>query len=202
MNTRHLKTVAAAAAVMGLAFTAGCSGDNDQVATSTAGTVTSTPTPFTTPLTPEEQAIADAEEAVREYFRVWNEAHKDTTWSDINRLESVATDTALSDFHLSLNSMDDQKAHQVGDLKVDWIELAPEGVGLTDNQTISPPEVPSVELRVCYDVSEVDVVTDDGASIVQPGRMDRVVLHASVYNYEYPDGPWRVGSAKMTEETC
>lgn len=161
----------------------------------------STPSPSVS-LSSEDQAQADAEEAVQEYFRVWNKAQQDPVGYDWDRLKTVATDTALSDLQSSLASSIDQNAHAVGDLKVEWIKVAPNGVDLTDNQTITPPDVPHVQLRVCYDVSAVDVVTNDGTSVVQPGRKDRAVLQVGVSNYEYPQGSWRVAWTQQTEETC
>jgi len=205
MSTKHLRALAVASACAVLAVTAGCTSTKHPVGTAAPAVhvVTGTPAPTPSELSPEDQAQADAEEAVREYFRVSNETrHDPEKFLDWQEVETVATDTALSDLEQSLVSLWQQGAHQVGDLKVEWIQLAPDGVDLTDNQTITPPDVPNVQFRVCYDVSQVDSVTSDGKSVTQPGRKDRAVFQIGVTNYQYPSGPWLVGWVQQTEETC
>jgi len=203
MSTKHLRALAVALACAVLAVTAGCSSEHPVgTAAPAVHVVTGTPTPTPSELSPEDQAQADAEEAVREYFRVQNEAQQDPSRSNWDNLPTVAIGSALSDLERSMVGLDEQGAHQVGDIKIEWIQLAPQGVDLTDNQTVTPPDVPIVQLRVCYDVSQVDSVTGDGKSITQPGRKDRAVLQVGVTDYNYPSGPWLVEWTQQTEETC
>ncbi|MDP3893636.1 hypothetical protein [Nocardioides sp.] len=68
-----------------------------------------------------------------------------------------------------------------------------------------PPVVPVVEVDVCADVSDVDVLDAEGNSVIAAERLDQVVLRIRAANYEWPEDPnngWRVLSLQNTEEAC
>ncbi|GAA4721959.1 hypothetical protein APR04_001427 [Promicromonospora umidemergens] len=156
--------------------------------TSTSAAQSASPSP-TVP-SPEEKAITKAETAVRKYFRVMEVSLRDPKNFNVEDFKKVAITTALSDLRNGVNSHAYQGVHQVGGIKVESIK-DPE-VSLTNRPNEVPPEIPNVIFTVCYDLSDVDVVTEDGTSIVTDARPDRVALQVGVANYEYPKGPWLV----------
>ncbi|WP_239455642.1 hypothetical protein [Nocardioides gilvus] len=75
-----------------------------------------------------------------------------------------------------------------------------------DNSDPAAGKVPTVVIDVCWDVSDVDVIDRDGASVVSPGRPDTGWTRYSVANYDYtddPNGGWRVATGQdLKEEPC
>ena len=67
--------------------------------------------------------------------------------------------------------------HQTGETKV--VELKVQSVNL-DNSDPKAGKVPTVQIDVCFDVSDVDVVDADGKSVVSPDRPDTGWIRFSV----------------------
>jgi hypothetical protein len=56
-----------------------------------------------------------------------------------------------------------------------------------------------VQVDVCWDVSDVDVIDATGKSVVSPGRPDTGWTRLTVANYRYsadPRGGWRVATGQ------
>jgi hypothetical protein len=68
----------------------------------------------------------------------------------------------------------------------------------------SPPDVPTVQLDVCIDVSKLNVVDKDGKSAIPADRKPRQLWRVGVSNYEYPKADaWRVAYTDTKgDKTC
>ena len=61
---------------------------------------------------------------------------------------------------------------------------------------------PTVQVDVCYNLTDVDVVDEDGESIVNPDRPETGWIRYFVSNYKWetdPSGAWRVATSKSLE---
>ena len=116
------------------------------------------PTPTKT-LTPEEQDLRSAEEAITEYWRVIDEAASDPTQS-LNVLATVARSQALAQWQTTLGGYRSKSWVQRGSSTVEDAKATTEdGEGFT--------------VTACRDVSAVDVIDDSGNSVVRSDRPDR-----------------------------
>ncbi len=92
-----------------------------------------------------------------------------------------------------------QGLHQVGETKI--AELDVQSVNL-DNSDAKAGKVPTVQIDLCFDVSDVDVVDANGKSVISPDRPDTGWIQFLVSNYQWdtdPDGGWRVASSQDIE---
>lgn len=201
------KTMAAASSVVLAAAVAvtlvACTSDDPDPSTTTSSSTASTsasPSPSPTAVTPEEEAIEDAEEALRLYYQTADASIQDPVNFNAAEFEGVAYGTALTDLQERFYGVKEQGLRQTGVVTLETVENTV--VDLTNDQTVSPPMVPIVEFKVCYDVSALNVVDADGKSVVSPDRKPRGVDRVGVVNYEYPDGAWRVLFIEHLEETC
>ena len=116
-------------------------------------------------------------------------------------LKTVAISTELTAQQTLFKRERDQGLRQTGETKV--VELHVEAVNL-DNSDPRAGKVPTVQIDVCFDVSDVDVLDADGKSVVSPDRPDTGWIRYSVANYQWdtdPDGAWRVASSQDLERT-
>ena len=68
-----------------------------------------------------------------------------------------------------------------------------------DNSDPQAGTVPTVQIDLCFDVSDVDVVDSEGTSVTNPDRPDTGWIQFLVSNYDYvadPETGWRVASSK------
>ena len=172
---------------------------NDPTATST----TTSPTPTATETTPPSQsevASQAAEAKVRKYYAVRDQLRTDPT-APLRLLRSVAISVEL-DAQRRLFKNERRQGHiQTGQTRI--ADLVVQSVDL-DNSDPEAGRVPTVQVDVCYDVSDVDVVDEDGKSIVNPDRPETGWIRYFVSNYEWasdPNGAWRVASSKSLEQT-
>ena len=138
-----------------------------------AGTTatSATPTPTKT-LTPEQQDLRSAEEAITEYWRVLDEAASDPTQS-LNVLATVARSQALAQWQTTLANDRAQGLTQKGISTVRDAEAATK-----DGKTFT--------VSACLDVSAVDVVDATGKSVV---RSDRPATQSYAYKVQKaPEG--------------
>lgn len=203
--TRIAARAVSAAAVVTLGLSLGaCSGGAEPAAEPTVSeSVSASPTasPSPTELSPEEEAIALAEPAVRKYFQVADASLQDPATFNPEDYEDVAISSALLELQNLRYSTEAQDLHQVGGTELESIENPK--VDLTFKPKQTPPRIPNVEFTVCYDVSGLDTVKENGESIVTSARKDRGVARIGVTNYEYPDGPWLVAFVEYKEDqTC
>jgi len=198
-HTQHL-TCIAAIAVAALALSAcnstGDPGSNTATAATTSAPATtdvsptaSTPTPTKSP---EDEAIAAAEKMIPLYFQVGDSSIAAPDKFDREELKKVAISTALDDMQNLMSAFQNQQFKASGSTEVESITNP--RVDLKLDLKKSPPDVPTVQLDVCIDVSKLNVVDKDGKSIVPPSRKAHVPVNVSVLNYKYPDpAQWRVG---------
>ena len=160
------KIFAVMAAVACAVALAGCNAEDTppspgptSPAPSAGTTATSvTPTPTKT-LTPEQQDLRSAEEAITEYWRVIDEAASSPTQS-LNVLATVARSQALAQWQTTLGGYRSKSWVQRGSSTVEDAKATTEdGEGFT--------------VTACRDVSAVDVIDDSGTSVVRSDRPDR-----------------------------
>lgn len=137
---------------------------------------------------------------VRSYYVVRNKLRQDLK-QPLSLLKSVAISTELAAQQRLFKKERRQDLHQIGETRVAEIEV--QSVNL-DNSDPNAGKVPTVQIDVCFDVSDVDVVGADGKSVVPSDRVDTGWIRYSVSNYEWrtnPGGAWRVASSQDIERT-
>jgi hypothetical protein len=186
--------VAVALVAVVITLTGGHSGDGS-----------ATPKPSVSPspskiLTAEEKAAEQAKQAALRYYRVMNQLGTDPR-ADEDIVKTVAISSGLIDAYNKIDFNRSRHQRQIGALRVASMKVT--SIDLTFKPRSTPPEIPVVELDVCYDVSKVDVVDETGKSVVQPTRKDRAISHLGVANYDWPrpDG-WKVAYSEVKGEPC
>jgi len=204
MNHRlGLKSWATGALV--LAAVSACADGNSQPVDPTASPTVANPTPpapttSPSPTSPSGTAASNATRTLRDYFRTIDELAR-TRGADLNALDAVTTSTELTAEKKFLRDQGRRGQRQVGDTRLAALKV--QSVDL-DNSDPSAGTVPTVIIDVCWDVSEVDVLREDGKSIVSPNRPDTGWTRYTVANYKYaadPSGGWRVASGQDLEQT-
>ncbi len=197
-RARGVQSVATAVLTVA-ALTSCASNGNDPTAspTPTPGSpAPSTATP--TPSSDSEVASEAASVVLRKYYDVRNQLRKDPARPP-KLLETVAISTELAAQQNLFKKERKQGLHQVGTTKVAQLEV--QSVNL-DNSDPKAGKVPTVQIDLCFDVSNVDVVDADGKSVISPDRPDTGWIQFLVSNYEWdsdPDGGWRVASSQDIE---
>jgi hypothetical protein len=201
-NARRFSLLATATAVaiaMG-----GCASDgNDPEATPTPTSSSSSPATTTSPTPQSESEIASeaASGVLRQYYDVRNELRQDPSTS-LSRLDDVAISTELAAQKNLFTKERKQGLHQTGETKV--VKLDVKSVNL-DNSDPKAGKVPTVQIDLCFDVSDVDVVDKNGKSVISPDRPDTGWIQFLVSNYKWetdPDGGWRVASSQDIERAA
>lgn len=196
----------AAAVVVGLLAASGCTGgDIDSTSPPSATTTVNEPVPSPSqsphsspsPTTESELAAANAEALAREYYRVTDVVAKDPT--DLEPLESVATSAELIRLQNTFGPWAEDGWHQTGSVQV--IDLTIQSVSL-DDPDAEAGAGPTVQIDVCYDVTDVDVVDAAGESQVEADRSDRAWERLWVSNPDYSDdrtAGWLVADRETLE---
>lgn len=175
MTSTH-RALATSLALASALICAGCTQPSATPAESTTTTATSTPplAKTTTPpaLTPEQQDQKDAEQAVTNLIGVVNTVgtNPDET---LDQLATVARGKSLDFWRDSRFRQRVLKRNQVGEMSV-----------VTSPATVAADN--TFQVPACLDVSQVDVVDENGKSIVLPDRVPK-----SAYTYtvdKTPDG--------------
>ena len=185
-----------------LTLTAACGGSSDAAEPRTSIGTDATLPPFQLPsdepqpLTAEEQAIADVEQAVREYYEVDFDVQSDPT-ADPARLEDVAAGEGLAATLVNLNFERDRGSRISGSQSIPRISVT--DVDLSSER----PGGPLVAVETCRDVSDVQVLNQAGESLVEPDRPDVVLERLTLNNAAYPDPEgWKVTAYESRLETC
>lgn len=195
----------AALVALGLVL-AGCTGGG---AAPTSSATAAPPLPPGSPVTvepppeptPEEEAAFRAEEVMRAYQRVRVQCLGDPLNAPITCFDAVATATELNASRNTLSGAQTMQTTMSGAVEVVSVEVV--SVALAIDLSVSPPTVPEVVLRICQDVSGIEIVDSAGQSIVPADRLDRQLVDYSVLNYSYPDpAGWLVGQVTGTGTTC
>ncbi|MFO6453414.1 MULTISPECIES: hypothetical protein [unclassified Aeromicrobium] len=198
MTIAQRMRILATAALLFVALAA-CSDDNGDPATSDS-TSTTSPSSATTPPTESQQAASVAEAKLREYFAVRNRLRQDPSQS-FGALKRIAVSTELTAQQRLFEKARRDRVHQTGETRI--AELKVRNINL-DNSDPQAGKVPVVQIDVCYDVSDVDLVNEDGQSVVSADRPETGWIRYTVANYEWesdPDGAWRVASGQDIERT-
>ena len=161
MRLRMFAIIAAVACAVALA---GCNAEDappspgpTSPALTSSGTTPTGPTPTPTKaLTPEEQDLRSAEEAITEYWRVLDEAASSPTQS-LNVLATVARSQALAQWQTTLTA-DRGKG------------LTQQGLSVVRDAEAATKDGKTYTVIACLDVSAVDVVDADGKSVVRSDR--------------------------------
>ena len=172
----------AALASVVLIFLATACSPGEEVSTQPTRSPTIEPRPVTSPPvepSAEETASQAAEQAVADYYRV-TDALLGQGQLPIEQAAEVATGAELDAVRQLLQQRRGDGRRQTGSVVVEALDVT--GLGLT------PPA--SADVRVCLDVSGVDVVDTAGASVVLPDRHPRTVIDLGLL--EQPDVGWVV----------
>ncbi|MFC4629422.1 hypothetical protein ACFO6V_14350 [Promicromonospora alba] len=190
-----------AVAVVALGLSLGACSGGSAPAAAPSESVSATASPSPTELSPEEEAIAQAEPLVSQYFQMKDEAMQDPAAFRHQQFEKVAIGTAQNDLKRFHGAAGEQGLHQTGVTEI--VSLDVDKVDLTFNPKVTPPEIPYVDFNVCYDVTNLDTVDEAGDSIIPADRKDRGVIRVGVANYDYPDGPWLVAYTEyLKDKSC
>ena len=190
-----------ATAVLALTVTVACTpSDAEPTSPPTSGPPTATKsatpaaTPSPTPTTDAERAAERAEALIREYYATTDAIGTDPA-ADLAQLGNIAISKDLAALEALYADWRANGWVQHGELRV----LAVDTVSVNlDNSDPTVGRVPSVEIEVCYDVTDVDVVDGTGASVVTDDRPDRLWVRHVVANYSWdtePETAWRVASS-------
>jgi hypothetical protein len=179
--------VVAAAVVGGLVA---CQGNPSATPETTPTASQTTSSPSASPSAdPEAEAVEAAENAMRDYYRVTGLSRQNPEDFNVEDLKKVAITSALIDAQSLHTTYLTTGTRTIGDVKVEVVKV--HDVDLTNRPKAKPqPVVPEVQLMVCVDATDVNVVDKDGKSLNKPGRQTRNLFRVGVVNYEYPDGPW------------
>lgn len=190
-HRRHAVVAIAAAALLLAPTLTACNPPSDEpTPTPTTTSATTTPTATATALTPEEQAVEDAEKAVTAYYEMTDALFADPM-RPIDDVNAVATGQELDLLQRMIQRQRAQGQVQVGKVAVN--DFRSESVDLT-------ADPPTVRARVCLDVSGANVVDASGASVVTPGRVPQTTI--GLVLVQQSDKVWRVDSTDSKGEPC
>lgn len=194
MTIRRARGVATAALLLAAVTSCADSG-SDPEPTSTPTITSTAPSPSASPTSASEIASKGAAEAVRRYYDVRNQLRKDPK-QPLDLLKTVAIGTELGTQQNLFKRERNDELHQTGETKVSVLEV--QAVNL-DNSDPSVGKVPTVQVDVCFDVGDVDLINAGGKSVVSDDRPDTGWQRYIVANYEYhsdPAGAWKVASGQ------
>jgi hypothetical protein len=201
MITNGRGAIAVASAALLLAAMTSCAGDDGNDSGVSGSSTPSSPAPTTsspTPLSQSEKASAAASALVADYYATVDKLSQDSNTS-LDQLSNVATSLQLSAQRKLLKTQRERGQRQTGNTRVTQIKV--QSVNL-DNSDPKSGKVPTAEVDVCWDVSDVDVVGADGKSVVATSRPDAGWTRLTVANYDYKSDPvkgWRVATGRDIE---
>lgn len=140
-----------------------------------------------------------AEVLIRDYYELLDELGANPS-GELSRLEDVAISKDLDVRRNQFTRWQRDGWVQSGSTKIAELEVT--SVNL-DNSDPSTGRVPAVQIDVCFDVSDVDVVDRSGASVVTAERPETGWIRHTVSNYSWDTDPldgWRVSTSVDLEE--
>lgn len=144
------------------------------------GEDTKTSPPGESSMDPQE-AVREARRAVEDLLAASDAAYQDPN-GELEGLSAIASGAAYSEVQAAVAELSDARWRQAG-----TVEVADVSVG--DVDVTSSPE--KVELAVCLDTTDVDIVDRAGASVRGPADVGPTrTLHE--YRAEYIDGSWMI----------
>ena len=171
-------------------------------AASTTLTTSSETASSTSPTqSPEEIAQVAAKAMVVKFYRDGDLGLADPQKTTADFFNASAVSSALTQAQNSWIAAKGQNLHQTGETTLKSVEHLK--TDLTNNPKASPPNIPTVQFLVCYDVSKVNIVDKDGKSVVPASRKPTGLVRVGVSNYSYPsvDG-WRVAYLDKKADSC
>lgn len=196
ITARHFSVTTA---VLLFAVATSCAQSPDGTGPTTKPDPSSTAPTSASPESQEDRAAANAEDAVRAYFKAVDELQQDPN-KDLEGLSKVAVGVQLNAQNLSLEQLRKAGRHQTGDTVI--AEVKVQSVSL-DNSDPKAGKVPTVTVDACWDVGDVDVVDKNGKSVVSPDRPDDGWTRFTVANYHWsknPSGGWRIANGQDLEQ--
>lgn len=202
----HTATAATAAAL--LAALAGCNSASEAAppgvktaSPSASPSPTSSSSPVATaPATAEQQAAVLAQQTVHQYLLVTDQLGADPS-GDPAVLKTVAVGSSLVEANNAVINSRAKARHQIGGTAV--VSMTVDRVDLRLDAQRQPPVIPTVAVKICYDVSGLNVVDGTGKSVVTTERKDRALEVFGVANYNYPDPKgWRVAYTTVKGDPC
>ncbi len=193
---------ALATAALLLAAVSACTDDSSE-ATPTEEPTSESSSPMSSqpsPPTDSEIAADAATQVVRDYFAAVDGLRQDPE-SALRELKVVATGSELSAQQLLIRAERGKGLRQTGDTRL--AKLTMQSMNL-DNSDPEGGKVPTAQVDVCWDVTEVDLVDENGKSVVVPSRPDRGWIRFTVTNHQWntdPNGGWRVMAGQDLERT-
>jgi hypothetical protein len=200
MKTHRRSAIVVATAALLLAVTPSCT-DSPGSTPDASRVVTRASAPTTGSSTSQSQsqrASVAATAVLLKYYDVRNKLRRDPDEA-LTLLDSVAISTELAAERNLFKKEREEGLHQIGETKVAQLEV--QSVNL-ENSDPKSGKVPTVQIDLCFDVTDVDVVDAKGKSIVKPDRPDTGWIRFLVSNYRWdddPDGGWRVASSQDIE---
>ena len=190
----------APAALAALLLLGACTPEPTETPTPTASTPAATPsiTPSPTPspsaspsptstLSPEQEA---AQAAAVEYFRALNEVRSNPD-ADFQQVADITTGTHTSAEAQLLGDFRSKGIVQVGENTYTYKSVGP---------VVDAGGVKSVEVRVCSDSSNSDLVDEAGESVLDPDRLRFVDFRLDVVQV---GNSWRInGGQSEAVESC
>lgn len=196
--SRGVQTLAVLAGL--LLVTTACSDSDEKPDVRVGPTSTSGGASSNNDATPDSKIASDASEAVvRKYYPTIDGLRQDLSRS-AEELEGVTASTQLAAQRKLLEDQRDEGLLQVGDTAIISLEI--QSVSL-DNSDPATGKVPTAIVDVCWSVDDVDVVDEDGASVVAPDRPAIGWTRFTVANYDWasdPVGGWRVAGGEDVEK--
>ena len=113
----------------------------------------------------------------------------------------MATSVELSSLTTLVDRERAKDQHQTGATKIDALDV--QSVNL-DNSNPAAGRVPTVQIDVCWNVTDVGFLDANGHSIVSPERPDTGWTRFTVSNYHYAANPkqgWRVATSQDLKRT-
>lgn len=190
-QTRTLAAALVLAASLGACTTSSDPGPTGSSTSAPGAPSTTTTTTATPTLSPEEVAIAAATALIPVYFATRDRSLQEGKKFDVEDFKKVAISSGLIEMQNRYNVFTAQKFTQIGSARIETIDNP--RVDLALDLKKSPPDVPTVQLDVCIDVSKVNIVDETGKSQIPSTRIPRQQWRVGVSNYKYPaPGQWRV----------
>ena len=197
-NARSL-TISAAAAIL-LVAGGGCANDGNDPGAGASPSPSSSPSATSKTRQTDSEMASEAASAVGRKYFAEVDALRQQPRRPLHSLRAVATSVELSAQQRLLQSQRRRGLRQLGDTKL--VEVTVQSVNL-DNSDPRAGKVPTVQVDVCWDVSNVDVIATSGESVVSPSRPNAGWIRLAVANYHWSSDPkdgWRVASSQDLEQ--
>lgn len=146
-----------------------------------------------------DTAVAQAEAAVKEYYRTEATTLQNPDAADVSTFQDVAISSALNDLRNWRVKFRSENWRQKGEQVPEVLDVR--AVDLTNKPDAEPPVVPRVDLKLCLDAGAMDILDAQGNSVKAENTPDRLVALVTVENHKYPRGPWLVSYFEPQEPT-